>query len=71
MSLGLRVKRLYTDAAWAEDPPSLTRRMVSNIRVGPGRGDGELPAKSGLLLGGSSSGSNVYAYRCRIRNPER
>ncbi|MBV9001165.1 MAG: 3-phenylpropionate/cinnamic acid dioxygenase subunit beta [Solirubrobacterales bacterium] len=49
-SLGLRVKRLYTDVAWAEDPPSLTRRMVSNIRVTPGPGDDELAVKSNLLL---------------------
>lgn len=50
VSLGLRVKRLYTDVAWAEDPPSLTRRMVSNIRVAPGPADDELAVKSNLLL---------------------
>ncbi|MGW7824072.1 aromatic-ring-hydroxylating dioxygenase subunit beta [Streptomyces puniciscabiei] len=32
-SLGLRVKRLATDVAWAEDPPSMTRRFVTNLRV--------------------------------------
>jgi 3-phenylpropionate/cinnamic acid dioxygenase small subunit len=49
-SLTLRVKRLATDVAWAEDPPSLTRRMVSNIRVQPGSAEGELEVKSNLLL---------------------
>lgn len=48
-SLGLRVKRLYTDVAWAEDPPSLTRRLVTNIRVTPAAED-ELAVKSNLLL---------------------
>ncbi|MDI9897417.1 3-phenylpropionate/cinnamic acid dioxygenase subunit beta [Rhodococcus sp. IEGM 1381] len=32
-SLTLRVKRLRTDVAWAEDPPSLTRRLITNVRV--------------------------------------
>lgn len=32
-SLELRVKRLGTDFGWAENPPSRTRRFISNIRV--------------------------------------
>ena len=38
-SMRLRVDRLQTEHAWAEDPPSRTRRVVTNIRVrelGPG-----------------------------------
>src|SRR5579884_997071 len=31
----LRVERLATEFAWAEDPPSRTRRFVTNIRVQP------------------------------------
>jgi PAH dioxygenase small subunit len=49
-SLTLRVKRLATDVAWAEDPPSLTRRFITNIRVAPGPGFEELAVKSNLLL---------------------
>jgi PAH dioxygenase small subunit len=50
-SLTLRVKRLRTDVAWAEDPPSLTRRFVSNVRVAPAdTGEDELAVKSNLLL---------------------
>jgi 3-phenylpropionate/cinnamic acid dioxygenase small subunit len=49
-SLTLRVKRLATDVAWAEDPPSQTRRMVSNIRVRPRSAEDELEVKSNLLL---------------------
>ncbi|GAA3054723.1 3-phenylpropionate/cinnamic acid dioxygenase subunit beta [Pseudonocardia yunnanensis] len=32
-SLGLRVRRLGTDVAWAEDPRSMTRRFVTNLRI--------------------------------------
>ena len=32
-TLELRVERLKTEHAWAEDPPSRTRRFVSNVRV--------------------------------------
>lgn len=58
-SLGLRVKRLGTDVAWAEDPPSFTRRFVTNLRVRPGEdngndgadgADGAVLARSYLML---------------------
>lgn len=49
-SLTLRVKRLGTDVAWAEDPPSLTRRMVTNIRVAAAPAEDELAVKSNLML---------------------
>lgn len=31
--LKMRVERLKTDYAWAETPPSRTRRFVSNVRI--------------------------------------
>lgn len=51
-SLALRVKRLATDVAWAEDPPSMTRRFVTNIRVSP--------ADEGYLVT-----SNLMLFRSR------
>jgi 3-phenylpropionate/cinnamic acid dioxygenase small subunit len=48
-SLVKRVERFETDHAWTEDPPSRTRRFVTNIRVWAGDEDG-LVAKSYLLL---------------------
>jgi phthalate 3,4-dioxygenase beta subunit len=48
-SLEKRVQRFETDHAWTEDPPSRTRRFVTNIRVWNGD-DGGLLAKSYLLL---------------------
>ena len=48
--LELRVERLETGAAWAENPPSRTRHFISNIRVAAGGRAGEVQAKSNLLL---------------------
>lgn len=33
MSLEARVERLKSDFAWSENPPSRTRRIVSNVRI--------------------------------------
>jgi len=49
-TLQLRVDRLHTDFAWAEDPPSRTRRMISNVRVRPAASDSELEVGSYILL---------------------
>src|SRR3954469_18858279 len=57
-SLELRVRRLETEYAWAEDPPSRTRHFVSNIRIAEGEEDDEVAVKSNLLL-----------YRSRGSNP--
>lgn len=44
-----RVERLETEQAWTEDPPSRSRRFVSNVR-GFLRQDGDLTVHSYLLL---------------------
>ena len=49
-TLELRIRRLDTDFAWAEDPPSRTRRFVTNVRVEDGESDDELRVRSYLLL---------------------
>ena len=48
-SLEKRVQRLETDHAWTEDPPSRTRRFVTNVRVSCGA-NGDLLVRSYLLL---------------------
>lgn len=59
-SLRTRVERFETEYAWSEDPPSRTRRLVSNVRVDPAGQDGaEIPVKSNFLL-----------YRTRGNSPE-
>lgn len=49
-SLALRVKRLRTDVAWAEDPPSLTRRLITNIRIRPASEAGQYDVRTNFLL---------------------
>ena len=49
-SLELRVKRLGTDFGWAENPPSRTRRFISNIRVENTPNPNEVKAYSYFLL---------------------
>jgi len=49
-SLTTRVDRLATDYAWAEDPPSRTRRFLSNFRVFAIDGSDDLHAQSNLLV---------------------
>ncbi len=49
-TLQLRVDRLHTDFAWAEDPPSRTRRMISNVRIRTGGSETELEVRSYILL---------------------
>ncbi len=49
-TLGLRVERLKTEFAWAEDPPSRTRHFVSNVRVRPAANPDELEVRSYVLI---------------------
>jgi 3-phenylpropionate/cinnamic acid dioxygenase small subunit len=49
-SLTKRVERLETEYAWAEDPPSRTRRFVTNIRCWWGDASGELLTRCNLLV---------------------
>ena len=48
-SLTKRIERFETDYAWAEDPPSRTRRYVTNVRCWQAEGSGIL-ARCNLLL---------------------
>jgi 3-phenylpropionate/cinnamic acid dioxygenase small subunit len=41
-TLTRRVARLDTGMAWAEDPPSRTRRLIANIEIEPGNTAAEL-----------------------------
>jgi 3-phenylpropionate/cinnamic acid dioxygenase small subunit len=49
-TLTTRIDRLSTDYAWAEDPPSRTKRFVSNFRVSSLEGADDLRVRSNLLL---------------------
>lgn len=49
-SIELRVDRVETGFAWAEEPPSRLRHHVTTIRVRPGAAEGELAVRSNVLL---------------------
>jgi 3-phenylpropionate/cinnamic acid dioxygenase small subunit len=49
-SLGARVARLDTGMAWAEDPPSRTRHLITNIEVEPGEAAQEIKAYSNFVV---------------------
>jgi len=67
-----RVARLDTGMAWAEDPPSRTRHLVSNVEVEPGEHDGELKIYSSFLVfrsrGETEQDFYVGARRDTLRN---
>lgn len=49
-AMEMRVLRLETEYAWAEDPPSRSRHFVTNVRVKHGDNDGEFRVETNLLL---------------------
>jgi phthalate 3,4-dioxygenase beta subunit len=49
-SLQMRVRRFATEHAWTEDPPSRTRRFVTNLRTFAGEAPEELDVESYVLL---------------------
>ena len=49
-TLSRRVARLDTGMAWAEDPPSRTRHIVSNVEVEPGETEAEITVHSNFLV---------------------
>jgi len=57
-TLRLRVERLSAGRAWAEDPPSRTRRMVTNVRILEISGDETLLS------------CNFQLYRTRLASEE-
>lgn len=49
-AIEMRVLRLESEYAWAEDPPSRARHFVTNIRVSEGDCENEFDVRSNLLL---------------------
>jgi 3-phenylpropionate/cinnamic acid dioxygenase small subunit len=49
-TLEVRVRRLETDFAWAEQPPSRTRHYATNVLVDAGEQDGEYEVSSYCLI---------------------
>lgn len=49
-TLTARVARLDTGMAWAEDPPSRTRHLITNIEVLPAAPESDITAHSNFLV---------------------
>lgn len=49
-TLDARIARLDTGMAWAEDPPSRTRHLISNIEVEAGDSEAELKVYSNFIV---------------------
>lgn len=65
--LQARVKRLQSRKAHAENPPSLTHRMISNVRLGERDGD-EIVVNANFMVHRARDGEeNVYVGRYRHR----
>lgn len=47
--LAMRVARLDTGMAWAEDPPSRTRHLIGNLEATP-QANGEVAARTAFLV---------------------
>jgi 3-phenylpropionate/cinnamic acid dioxygenase small subunit len=58
-SLTARVQRFYSGLAWAEEPPSRTRHLVSNVEVFPAEAGDEVRVYS-----------NFLTYRSRLEGLE-
>ena len=66
-SIDMRIRRLETGMAWAEEPPSRTRHMLSNVRiriVSASAPNGAAVAHSDPLL--LQVTSNFHLYRSRL-----
>ena len=49
-SMEMRVIRIETGFAWAEDPPSKARRFITNPRIRPGNAENEFDVVTNMLL---------------------
>ena len=49
-SLEMRVRRIETEYAWAEEPPTRTRRFVNNVRVEAGANQDEVVSTANVLI---------------------
>jgi 3-phenylpropionate/cinnamic acid dioxygenase small subunit len=68
-SLVNRVARFATGMAWAEDPPSRTRHLITNVEVSPAATPAEVEARSNFIVYRSRGESEQDFYvgaRCDL-----
>src|SRR3546814_16223972 len=64
-----RIGRLGTRSAWAEDPPSRTRRLVTTVRVETTANDADFAVRRYLLLTLSRS-EKAHLFLLRAERPD-
>lgn len=65
VSLRTRVKRLETEFAWAETPPSRTRHFITNILAEPGSKGGEFFVRSSFMIARTRSEQGYQLFTGR------
>jgi PAH dioxygenase small subunit len=65
VSLRTRVKRLETEFAWAETPPSRTRHFITNILVDPGDKTAEFQVHSSFMVARTRSDQGYQLFTGR------
>ena len=74
-TLTARVARLDTGMAWAEDPPSRTRHLITNIEIAPGASESELTVHCNFIVyrsrGETEQDFYVGARQDRLRRVDR
>jgi PAH dioxygenase small subunit len=62
VSLRTRVKRLETEFAWAETPPSRTRHFVTNVLAEPSGKEGEYDVRSSFMVARTRSDQGYQLF---------
>jgi PAH dioxygenase small subunit len=62
VSLRTRVKRLETEFAWAETPPSRTRHFITNILAESGDKTGEFQVRSSFMIARTRSDQGYQLF---------
>lgn len=62
VSLRTRVKRLETEFAWAETPPSRTRHFITNILADPGDKAGDFQVRSSFMVARTRSDQGYQLF---------
>ncbi|HTW50277.1 MAG TPA: 3-phenylpropionate/cinnamic acid dioxygenase subunit beta [Stellaceae bacterium] len=61
-TLTARIDRLDTGMAWAEDPPSRTRHIITNIEIEPAAAEAEMKVYSNFIVYRSRAASEEDLY---------
>ena len=61
-----RVDRLKSGAAWAQEPKSRMRRLISNIEIEPSEPGGDITVRSNFVLGELRYGRQTVYFAAQV-----